>query len=140
MSEDLRTRVDETVDLRILFKEPEQFTGKTVIMGGVIVSARNEETGSFIEILQKPLDSRGIPEDTDRSYGRFVAFSKGFLDKDMYSRGRRVTVGGVVSGTVEGTIGEMKYDYPTIEIEEIRLHKTGRDMPVFFSIGVGHSF
>lgn len=140
LSDDLRARVDEGFSAEQLFSDPALFKGKTVIVGGVVVSLKNEEKGSFMEVIQKPLDSRGRPEDTDLSRGRFVVFSKDFLDGEIYARGRRVTIGGIVTGTIEGTIDEMQYEYPVIEAEEIKLHRPVRQIPVSFSVGVWKSF
>ncbi|MEE9524780.1 MAG: Slp family lipoprotein [Thermodesulfovibrionales bacterium] len=140
ISEEVRTQVDPHFTDESFFKAPGSYKGDTLILGGVIVSSRNVEKGSYIEILQKPLSSRGVPEETDISLGRFVAYSKEFLDKDIYSAGRRVTVAGVMKGTMEGKVGDMQYDYPLIQVEEIRLHRVGGDSRVHFSIGIWHAF
>jgi outer membrane lipoprotein len=140
ISEEMRTQVDPEFTDASFFKDPGSYKGRVVILGGVIVSSRNIEKGSYIEILQKPLNSRGVPEETDTSLGRFMAYSKEFLDKDIFAAGRRVTVAGTVTGTMEGKVGDMKYDYPLIQVKEIHLHKAGGDSRVHFSIGIWHAF
>jgi outer membrane lipoprotein len=140
ISEEVRTQVDPHFTDESFFKDPGSYKGSMVILGGVIVGSRNVEKGSYIEILQKPLSSRGVPEETDISLGRFVAYSKEFLDKDIYSEWRRVTVAGMVTGTMEGKVGDMMYEYPIVQVQEIRLHKVGGDSRVHFSIGIWHAF
>lgn len=140
VSEEVRTQVDTGYSDNSFFKDPGSYKGRVVILGGVIISSRNIEKGSYIEILQKPLNSRGVPEVTDTSFGRFMAYSEAFLDKDIYATGRRTTVAGTVMGTMEGEVGDMQYDYPLIQVKEIHLHRAGRDSRVHFSIGIWHAF
>ena len=68
------------------------------MLGGVIVASRNAKEGTFIEILQKPLDSDGRPLDTDATEGRFLVQSDEFLDSAVYHRGRLITVVAEVAG------------------------------------------
>lgn len=140
ISGEVRENVDPGFSVEEFFRNPGSYNGKTVILGGLIVNSRNADKGSYIEVLQKPLDRRGLPEETDLSYGRFVAFSQGFLDKNIYSAGKRITVAGVVTGKMKGNIDEMEYEYPLIRIEEVRLHRASGGVPVRFSIGIWHIF
>ncbi|GBE32880.1 outer membrane protein slp precursor [bacterium BMS3Bbin05] len=140
VSEEMRAKADTGLSPEKIFKNPDSFAGKTVIMGGVIISAKNEASGTYIEVLQRPLDSRGRPERTDMSAGRFIAFRDGFLDSKIYSPGRQVTVAGEITGGMSGKVGEMPYRYPLVKIEEIHLYQPGRRIPFSFSIGIWHIF
>jgi hypothetical protein len=62
-----RDRAEPGLDTELFFADPEAYSGKTVILGDVISSSRNAQDGTYIKVLQKPLDYRGIPEDTDVS-------------------------------------------------------------------------
>ncbi len=141
ISDEMRARADENTDLRVILKSPEAYIGRTVILGGLIASSKNTDDGTFIEVLQKPLDSHGKPTSDDVSYGRFIIFNKGYLETNIYAAGRLVTVAGELTGTTEGKVGQMTYVYPIIKAEELRLHKNGDGgSRVRFSIGIWHAF
>ena len=86
VSRELREKAYGEPPASVLFKDPDSFKGKTVILGGVIVSSINAGEGTYIEVVQKPLDYLGKPEDTDISSGRFIIFYEGYLDNAVYSR------------------------------------------------------
>nr|HID58391.1 hypothetical protein [Desulfobacterales bacterium] len=52
----------------------------------------NTDEGTYIEAIQTPRDSRGRPEITDVSYGRFLILYQGCLNAAIYSKGRKVTL------------------------------------------------
>ncbi len=89
VSQELREQVDKELTAEMLFKNPEAYKGKTVILGGVIISTQNSEKGTHIEVLQAPLDSRGRPKDTDFSYVRFIFFYEGILMELFFQKERR---------------------------------------------------
>ena len=139
VSDEMRVRAVKDLDTEAFFREPESFKGKIVVIGGAIVDSRNEKDGSYIEVLQQPLDGRGRPIESDRSAGRFIVYSKGFLDRAIYAPGKRLTVAGTVMGGLAGKIGDMDYVYPLIRAEELHLVKGG-GVPIRFSIGIWHVF
>src|SRR4030067_2765847 len=94
VSKELREKVYGEPPPSVLLKDPDSFKGRIVILGGVIISSSNTEGGTYIEVLQKPLDYQGRPEDTDVASGRFIIFYEGYLDTAVYSQGREVTVAG----------------------------------------------
>jgi outer membrane lipoprotein len=142
VSKELRDKAYGEPYASSLFKDPDEFKGRIVILGGVIVSSTNTTEGTYIEVLQKPLDDRGKPEDTDISYGRFIIFSEGYLDTAVYSQGREITVAGEVLGKKVKTLGEIQYPYTFIKSKELHLFETGYDTPLHFGIGIGiwHAF
>jgi outer membrane lipoprotein len=142
ISKELRDKAYGEPPLSALFKDPDEFKGRIVILGGVIVSTTNTEEGTYIEVLQKPLDYRGRPEDTDTSYGRFIIFSEGYLDTAIYSQGRELTVAGEVMGKKLLPLGEIQYPYPLIKSKELHLFEPSYDIPIQFGIGIGiwHAF
>ena len=134
-------KVDKSLTPSLLFKNPDVHKGKIIILGGLIVDAKNTKKGTVIEVVQKPLDYRGRPLHSDRSLGRFIILHEGFLDTAIYSPDRAVTVAGEVMGTKVRPLDEIEYAYPLIKSRELYLLRPGYgEFPVRFGIGVWHSF
>jgi outer membrane lipoprotein len=121
ISKEIRDQVDEGITFRQVFQNPEAYRGKVVVWGGVIINTTHQKEGSLVEVLQKPLDMEGMPEDVDRSEGRFLAFQKGFMDDALFAKGRIITVAGEVMGSRRMPLGEIEYTYPVIENKEVHL-------------------
>jgi outer membrane lipoprotein len=137
VSQELREQADKELTAEMLFKNPEAYEGKTVILGGIVVSTRNTDKGTYVEVLQTPLDSRGRPKNTDYSYGRFIFFYEEYLDAAIFSKGKTVTIGGKVFGKTIRPLGDIDYTYPLIYAREVHIIGPKSKSPVFFSIGVG---
>lgn len=142
ISDELRQKANGEPPVPLLFKDPDLFKGRIVILGGAIVSSTNTKEGTYIEVLQKPLDYRGRPESTDTSFGRFIILYEGYLDTAVYSQGREVTVAGEVMGKTIRPLGEIQYHYPLIKSKELHLLEPRYNMPIHFGIGIGvwHAF
>jgi outer membrane lipoprotein len=136
ISKELREKADKELSFTALLKEPDKYAGRLVILGGIIASTKNTEEGTFIEVVQKPLDSSGRPMDTDVSEGRFLILCKGYLDNAIYSEGKEVTVAGEVIGKRIFPLGEIEYTYPLIESSEIHLLTQRSGMPIHFGIDI----
>jgi len=95
--------------------------GERVRWGGTIstVVVRQDET--CMQIVARPLDERARPRLVDRSDGRFWACSQGFLDPEIYARGRSVTVVGRLTEVREERIGERPYRFPVVRVEQLVL-------------------
>jgi outer membrane lipoprotein len=129
-------RVDRHVSFKELQSDPEKFTGTWVMLGGVIVSSKNIEEGTLLEVLQTPLDSDGRPFETDRTDGRFLVESDQFLDAAVYHRERLITVIGEVAGQRTMPIDEIMYRYPLLSAKSIHLWGPSSGPHFFFGIGV----
>jgi outer membrane lipoprotein len=140
VSQGMREQVDKEITPAALFKTPEQYTGKTVLLGGTIISAKNTDQGTYVEVLQKPLDYRGRPEDTDISYGRFIIYHQEYLDTAIYSTGKDITAAGTLLGTMLRPLGEIQYPYLLIMAKEIHLFGLRAFLPIQFSIGIFSTF
>jgi outer membrane lipoprotein len=140
VSQDMRKQVDKGLTPAALFKTPEQYTGKTVILGGTIISAKNTDQGTYVEVLQKPLDYRGRPENTDISYGRFIIYHQEYLDAAIYSTGKDITAGGTILGTMLSPLGDIQYPYLLILAREIHLFGLRTFLPIQFSMGILSTF
>ncbi len=140
ISQEVRDEVDPEVTPEMLFGSPDAYKGRTVILGGVIINSKNTDEGTLIEVLQKPIDYRGRPANTDISLGRFLVFYEGYLDTAIYSVGRKVTVAGEVLGKRMRPLGELEYPYLFIKSKEVHALKPKSDCPVGFSIGIFKTF
>ncbi|GAB4416464.1 MAG: hypothetical protein OHK0032_12510 [Thermodesulfovibrionales bacterium] len=140
ISQELRERADKELSLTALSKDPERYAGRFVILGGIIASTINAEDGTYIEVVQKPLDFRGRPMDTDVSEGRFMILYEGYLDKAIYCQGKEVTVAGRVKGKVVRQLGEIQYPYPLIKSSELHLFMPRDKTQIHFGIGIFKTF
>jgi outer membrane lipoprotein len=140
ISQNVRSRVDTGVSLHSVFKDPDAYRGRVIIVGGTIVDAVNRNDGTYIEVIEKPLNYRGVPEYSDSSYGRFIILHPGFLDTELFSRGKYITVAGEVIGSRVQKLDEMDYSYLFLKDIEIHLVHPHRRIPVFIGVGVSHSF
>lgn len=121
----------EAIPFRELLRNPNLYKGKTVILSGVILECKAVFDGTLCEVLQIPVRPGMRPDSADRSEGRFMAHSRQFLDPVVYSRGRQVTLGGVVSGEHRKMVDEREYRYPLIEVEEIYLWPAEKEVPSY---------
>lgn len=115
-----------------IVKDPEAWKGNIVILSGIILDAKNTQEGTLMEILQTPADSSGKPKDMDKSKGRFMALHKGFLDVEVYRRGREITIGGEITGKKVLKIGKIDYTYPFIKVYEIHLWPIEKEERVYY--------
>ncbi|HUA67189.1 MAG TPA: Slp family lipoprotein [Candidatus Saccharimonadales bacterium] len=100
---------------------PGAHQGAVVIWGGRIIKTVNDVNSSAIYILQLPLDRSGKPMVEANTSGRFIASSKGFLDPEIYKRGRLITVAGAFTGLETQPVQKTQYTYPVVEIKQIHL-------------------
>jgi len=121
ISSTLETEAKKAPPFADILKTPERYTGTTVIWGGVIVETDNRQGGTYLIVINTNLDSGRQPMEKDVSEGRFIAFSKEFLDPAIYQKGREITVAGEITGSEELLIGEKQYRYPVVTVKEIHL-------------------
>lgn len=114
--------------------------GARVLWGGTILSARNREETTRLEILAYPLDDRQRPRTGKEAGHRFVAIHEGYLETADYSPGRQVTVKGPLVGKREGKVGKAPYTYPMMKAERIHLwpkpNRGARPPRFHFGLGV----
>jgi outer membrane lipoprotein len=133
ISKKVRKEAGEPVPFEALLKQTDGYKGRVVIVGGYILETANETDGSRVTVLQAPLDSQNRPKSSDLSKGRFMVSHSEFLDPVVYSKGRRITVGGKVIGCRERKLGNLTYIYPVIEAMEIHLwSKEGRYIEPYY--------
>ena len=129
ISQDIRTESIPPVDLKILLQEPNKYKGDTVILGGYILETDNLTDQTIIKVLQAPLGARDEPKSRDYSEGRFIVSQKGFLDPEIYSKDRKITVAGTVVGSVVEKVNEFSHPYLKIQSHEIYLWPKDQEYP-----------
>lgn len=143
ISDETLKTVDKNIKVESIFTETDYYKGRNVLLGGMILNVRNEEKITYIEVLEKPLDFRGYPENTDISRGRFLIYYEGFLDSAIYAKGKYITVVGEILGTTVGKIEKADYKYPVIKSKElklVRLEERGGQPTFHFGIGIFKGF
>ncbi len=123
ISEDVLKEVNTDINFAELRKNPLAYQGEMVLLGGVIVKVVYKQDRTLLEIYQTEMDREERPVSLDVSGGRFLAKYDGFLDREIYRKGREVTVAGKVKGVKVMKLGEIDYHYPYILIKEIHLWK-----------------
>ena len=90
---DLRQRIDSTVPFADLEAAPSSYVGRTVMVSGIVLTAKRAKDRTEIEVLQLPAEQGGLPsDDRSRSEGRFLAVENKFLDPATIVSGTPVTV------------------------------------------------
>lgn len=95
--------------------------GATARWSGVIAKLVNNKSDTVVDILYYPAKSNGRPITSGEPKGRFRAQVKGFLDPEVYKKGKSVTALGSLAKKQIGKIGEYEYEYPTISNAKIFL-------------------
>jgi outer membrane lipoprotein len=126
ISPEMSARADKTISFEMIQADPDTFKGKIVLLGGTIAQTTNTGQGTVIEVVQKPLDYWGKPKRTDRTGGRFLVVSSGYLDAMIFSPGRAITVAAEVAGTRDKALGEADYSYPVVIVRELKLWERER--------------
>lgn len=118
--------------------EIEARQGERVVWGGTIISARNLEDRTRLEVLAYPLDGQQRPRTGRSAQGRFLVDYPGYLETADYGRGRLLTVTGELREVQTGRVGEAEYRYPRIAAEDLYLWPRGAEpQPPRVSFGVG---
>ena len=121
ISEPVRSEAEPPLPFKTLVAQADQYRGRTVILGGYILETRNLESETTINVLQVPLRIGEEPDFKDRSEGRFLVYQQGFLDPEIYSKDRVITVAGEVIGSGSEEIGGNRIQYLKIKSREIYL-------------------
>ncbi len=121
ISPENRENALSSVSLNEVRTHADQYAEKTFIFGGIIADTFSTEDGTEMEVVQMPLDEWGYVISHDRSEGRFIVTAKNHLDPLIFSKGREVTVSGVLIGTRSQKLGKKDYLYPLFRAKEIHL-------------------
>jgi outer membrane lipoprotein len=117
---------------------PDDYIGREVLWGAMLVEVRNRATHTEIEALAFPLDARQQPRVEAADQGRFLLILPGYAEAADWPAGRFVTLHGRIAGLRPGSLrGE---DYLWAEVEPRSVHLWPRDFRVGrrWSVGVGY--
>ena len=107
----------------------DSFQNQYVRWGGKIISVENKEDSTWIEILASPLNSYGRPGSNSDYEGRFIARIDGFLDPELYSKDRYLTIFGIIDSELVQRIDDHPYSYPLVSAKEHYLWPEYRSTP-----------
>lgn len=105
------------------------FLGQNVRWGGKIISVENRGNSTWIEVLASPLNRYGLPGSNGDYEGRFIARFNGFLDPELYSKDRYLTIFGTIYSDLVQKIDEHPYSYPLVRVKEYHLWSEYRTAP-----------
>ncbi|MBX2886976.1 MAG: Slp family lipoprotein [Granulosicoccus sp.] len=92
--------------------------------GGTIARLENvADQITEVEVVSRPLRGNGRPLHNDQSEGRFIAVFERFLDPQIVTVGRDITVVGSLSGRKEGRVGDSSYVFPLVAVKEFTYWK-----------------
>jgi outer membrane lipoprotein len=143
ISQDVLREVDKDLPFQAILRNPDNFKGKTILLGGKIIETTPFPDKTRLTVLQYPLGFRNKPDLDSVSEGRFIVEAPGFLDPVVYSAGRQVTVAGIVDGKEVLPLGEINYTYPIVTRRELYLwpFDDAFYLPQFYiGIGIGKTF
>jgi len=132
--------VDRGLTFAEIIKNPSQYKGSAVLLGGRVIGVSNRENITIAEVLQFPLSRRMRPRTRKGSKGRFILRVNGFLDPLVY-KGRLITTAGTLGAPMTRPLGKATYTYPVIEARELHLwrFRGERSSPISIGIGLGIS-
>jgi outer membrane lipoprotein len=94
------------------------FKNQFVRWGGKIISVENKENSTWVEILASPLRYNGRPNSKSDYEGRFIARIDGFLEPELYSKDRVLTIFGIIDTEFVKRIDDYPYSYPLVSVKE----------------------
>ena len=120
--EQFQSQIDSSVSFRDMQATPQSYRGRTVLLGGEILSAKRTKEGIEFEILQLPVTVDDPPtERRSESQGRFLALDHGELDPASFPAGTRVTLVGEVKGDEVRRLDDSTYRYPTVDVKHLHV-------------------
>lgn len=120
ISRNVRQQADTSISFEALRENPGGYTGRTVLLGGYILEVQNLPEKTKLIVLQTPLGSQDRPESRDRSQGRFVITTDGFLDPAVYKADLGITVAATVIGPEVVQIEN--HSYSTVVVKAVEMH------------------
>jgi len=97
--------------------QADKYLSQKVRWGGKILNIENKQNTSRLTIVSFPLNGYGRPKNTQQSPGRFIAIVDEFLEPELYSKDREVTVIGDLLKSETLKVGEFAYSHPVVKVE-----------------------
>ena len=111
-----------------------------VIWGGRIVSIRNLQDVTEIEILSYPLSNGHVPKISRQPGIRFLAVYRGYLEPINYAPGRYVSLFGELIGDTNLMSGDHELLAPVVQVDQIHLWDANTNNwqnRINFGVGIG---
>lgn len=105
-------------------QQPQAYQQRSVRWGGTVAAIENREQATWIEVIERPLNRTGRPNNSRLSNGRFLAIVPQFLDPADYRAGRSITITGNIDGSDTRKIGDADYRYPKVVVADHTLWQT----------------
>ena len=119
LSDRVRLEAERSLSFAQVWMQPDAYSGRLIIVGGNVVRTTNVSGVTFLEVVQRPLDSADKPLVAAPSEGYFMARCEGYLDPLTYTTGQIITLAGRVLGTHSEKQGEADVSYPLLACVEI---------------------
>lgn len=100
-----------------------KLVGQQARWSGVIADIKNEVDKTRFDVLYYPAKSNGRPDLKDDPVGRFRVYVNGFLDPEVFKKGKSVTALGEIKSSESQKIDEYEYVYPTLTNAKLHLWK-----------------
>lgn len=117
------------MDFQELIRHAAQYKGQMVVLGGYVVEVANREDHTRLVAVQAPLGFGQEPRSRDLSQGRLILIYRGFLDPEVYTAGRKLTVGGRVLGSSTTDPDPAPFPYVRLEVQEVHLWPAEQPLP-----------
>ena len=101
--------------------QTDAYLSQKVRWGGIILQTENKQNISKLTIIALPLSANGEPLSSDQSQGRFIAIIDEFVEPQVYSPEREITVTGQILRAETLKVGEFPYKYPVIQVDHYYL-------------------
>lgn len=108
-------------DYQSASNQPTQYSGEQARWGGRIIQVKNLPDSTLLDLLHFELNSSGRPIEKDESAGRFRVYVQGYLEPEIYSPGRSLTVLGTVAAPETVRVGRFQSEQPVLHSQEIHL-------------------
>lgn len=123
--------VDRSSAYADIKKNPEALVGKQVLLGGIIAGVRSSGDVIMLEVTQLELFNNGVPDESSRSGGRFLAVSSELIDPMLYRPGNFVTIIGEIKGKMIQKLESVDYPYPLISVKELRMFRASEPFATY---------
>lgn len=114
---EIRGDVEHAPTVAQVHTEAEKYLSQKVRWGGKILKIENKQNTSRLTVVAFPLNGYGRPQNTRQSPGRFIAVVDRFLEPEIYSRDREITVIGNILASETHKVGEFAYSHPVVKVD-----------------------
>ncbi len=119
-------------------ERPEDFIGRDVLWGGMILEVRHAERYTELEMLAFPLDRRQQPIAEDADQGRFILIVGGFLEPTQFAPGRFLTFSGRINGVRHAPLRGEPYAWPVLDtVRPYLWPRDFRESSPRYAVGIG---